>query len=70
MIDDKVPCILEPEQTDRAFRRNWVQLIQKLIQKIYEVNPLICLKCQGMMRVVACMEGSDVIRKILKHLNL
>jgi len=21
--DDKIPCILEPELTDMAFRRNW-----------------------------------------------
>ncbi len=65
-IDDKVPCILEPELTDKAFRRNWA----RLIQKIYEVNPLICPKCQGRMRVVSFIEDSDVIRKILKHLNL
>jgi hypothetical protein len=28
--DDKVPCILEPELTDKAFRRNWARLIQKI----------------------------------------
>ena len=26
--DDKIPCILEPELTDRDFRRNWARLIQ------------------------------------------
>ncbi len=29
-IDDKVPCLLEPELTDKAFRRNWARLIQKI----------------------------------------
>ncbi|HEA68436.1 MAG TPA: hypothetical protein ENI07_16680 [Desulfobacterales bacterium] len=29
-IDDKVPCILEPELTDTAFRRNWARLMQKI----------------------------------------
>ena len=64
--DDKISCILEPELTDKAFRRNWA----RLIQKIYEVDPLICLKCSGAMRVIAFIEDPDVIKKILKHLDL
>ena len=65
-IDDKIPCILEPELTGKAFRQNWA----RLIQKIYEVDPLICSKCQGRMRVIAFIHDEDVIRKILTHLNL
>ncbi|MBC8463475.1 MAG: transposase, partial [Deltaproteobacteria bacterium] len=61
--EDKIPCILEPELSGAAFRKNWA----RLIQKIYEVNPLVCPKCQGMMRVVAFIENPDVIKKILKH---
>lgn len=61
--DDKIPCILEPEMTDKAFRRNWA----RLIQKIYEVDPLVCPKCSGAMRVIAFIEDPDVIKKILKH---
>ena len=64
--DDKIPCILEPELTDMAFRKNWA----RLIQKIYEVDPLKCPKCQGSMRVIACIEDENVIKKILKHLGL
>ena len=64
--DDKIPCILEPELTDKTFRKNWA----RLIQKIYEVDPLICSKCQGQMRVIAFIHDEDVIRKILKHLGL
>jgi hypothetical protein len=56
--DDKIPCILEPE--------NWA----RLIQKIYEVDPLLCSRCQGSMRVIAFIEDEDVIKKILKHLGL
>lgn len=41
-----------------------------LIQKIYEVDPLICPKCQGMMRMIAIIDDGVVIRKILTHLNL
>ena len=41
-----------------------------MIQKIYEVDPLTCPKCQGSMRVIAFIEHEDVIKKILKHLGL
>ena len=40
-----------------------------LFNWVNEVNPLICPKCQGMMRVVAFIENPDVIKKILKHLG-
>jgi len=33
--DDKIPCILEPELSNMAFRKNWA----RLIQKIHEVDP-------------------------------
>jgi len=65
-VDDKIPCILEPELTDKTCRKNWA----RLIQKIYEVDPLTCAKCQGRMRVIAFINDQDVIRKILEHLNL
>lgn len=65
--DDKIPCILEPELSTRAFRRNWAQLIQK----ICEVDPLLCPKCSpkstgsstGTMRVIAFVGAPGVIRK-------
>jgi|GEM_PF-4683163 len=49
---DSIPCILEPELTDKVFRRNWA----RLIQKIYAVVPHTCAKCQGSMRVIAFIE--------------
>ena len=65
-VDDKIPCILEPEMTGKTFRKNRAHLIQK----IYEVDPLICPKCQGQMRLITLIHDEDVIRKILKHLGL
>ena len=41
-----------------------------MIQKIYEVDPLVCPKCQGAMRVIGSIEDPSVIRAILKHLGL
>jgi hypothetical protein len=64
--DDKIPCILEPELSTRAFRRNWA----RLIQKIYEVDPLVCPKCFGAIRVIAFIEDQAVIKKIRMHLGL
>jgi hypothetical protein len=65
-LDDAVPCILEPQGDEKVFRRNWA----RLIQKIYEVDPLVCPKCQGVMRVISSIEDPSVIRDILNHLGL
>ena len=47
-------------------RKNWA----RLIQKIYEVDPLTCPKCQGVMRIISFIEDQGVIKAILKHLGL
>ena len=36
-----------------------------MIQKIYEVDPLVCPKCQGAMRVIGSIEDPSVIRAII-----
>ena len=65
----------------KEFRRNWARLIQKIYPVefpagnlystgVYEVDPLVCSRCQGSMRVIAFIEDEDVIKKILKHLGL
>jgi ribosomal protein S27E len=46
---EKIPCFLEPELTGKTSRRNWA----RLIQKIYEVDPLVCPKCFGAMHIIA-----------------
>jgi len=64
--DDHVPALMEPGMTSTAMRRKWAQLIQK----IYHVDPLLCPKCQGTMKIIAFIEEADIIRMILKHLGL
>lgn len=59
-------AILNPPSCDKERRRHWAQLIQK----VYEVAPLLCSRCAGPMRVIAFIEQADVICKILKHLDL
>jgi hypothetical protein len=41
-----------------------------LIQKIYEVDPLVCPKCGGIMRILSFIQDQEVIKAILKHLGL
>jgi len=64
--DDAIPCIMEAHGSSKECRKNWA----RLIQKIYEIDPLTCPKCSGEMKVISVIEDKDVIKKILKHLNL
>jgi hypothetical protein len=61
--DDAVPSIIESQGDEKIFRRNWA----RLIQKIYEIDPLVCPKCQGAMRIISSIEDPSVIRDILKY---
>ena len=63
---DVIPCILEPEGDVKVLRRNWA----RLIQKIYAVDPLVCPKCKGAMRIISSIEDPSIIRAILEHLGL
>ncbi len=56
----KVPHI------SKESKQNWATLIQR----IYEVDPLVCPKCQGTMRIISFIEELDIIEKILRHLDL
>jgi hypothetical protein len=57
--DDHIPFILEPGVSSKEYRKNWA----KLIQKIYEVDPLTCPKCSGKMKAIRVIENEEVIKK-------
>ena len=68
-FEEAVPVedpVLGGDGSSKEYRRNWA----RLIQKIYQVNPLICPKCQGRskipslagMRILAFIEDEDVTR--------
>jgi hypothetical protein len=57
--------IMESDEEQKKYRRNWAILIQK----VYEINPLVCPKCQGRMRVISVIEEDAVIERILRHLG-
>ncbi len=59
------PAVPVPSDADaRALRRRWAQLIRR----IFEVDPLICPRCGGKMRIIAFITEPRVIGKILRHL--
>ena len=41
----------------------------RLIHKVYEVDPLVCAKCGAPMHVIALIDDTTVIRRILEHLG-
>lgn len=58
--------IIKPTLSSREYRRRW----SALIRKVWGSDPLTCKKCGGKMRIVSFIEDYNVIKKILKHLNL
>ena len=50
----------------KAFRKNQA----RLIHKIYNVHPLVCTKCWGYMRIISFIEDDQLVKKILKQLDL
>ncbi len=49
----------------RALRRRWAQMIKR----IYEVDPLVCPRCQAEMEIIAFIIDPGVVDKILRHLE-
>ncbi len=54
------------EVAPSAAKRAWA----RLIKQVYEVDPLVCPRCGGAMRIFAFIEQLNVIEKILTHLGL
>jgi hypothetical protein len=48
----------------RARRREWA----RLIRRVYEVDPSVCEKCGGEIKIISVILEHKVIRKILGHL--
>ena len=46
--------------------RSWA----RLIQKIYEVDPLLCPRCGKKMRIIAFIEDYKIVKKILDYLGI
>ncbi len=55
--NDSVPTLMEHVLISRAFRKNRA----RLIRKIYHVDPLLCPKCQEVMKIISFIEEPEVI---------
>ena len=56
------PAGSEPDSAERkAARKRWANLLRH----IYEVDPLVCPRCGGMMKIIAFITEPRVIRAIL-----
>ena len=65
-IDDQLPALSEPGMSSKESRQNWA----RLIQKIYRVDPLLCPRCLGSMRMISFIQDYLLVKKILNHLDL
>lgn len=69
--------VTEPEKdveiidvSDYQPRRIPSKTWRECIKKIYEVDPLICPRCGGEMKIISFITDPSVIRHILDHLEL
>jgi len=63
---DGPPAIVPaPRLAPSEASRRWATLLQQ----IFEVDPLACPTCHGVMRIVACITEASVIDQILTHLR-
>jgi hypothetical protein len=55
-----------PAQTRKRFRLAWAALLKR----IWDVDALRCLRCDGPMRIISAITQADVISRILRCLGL
>jgi hypothetical protein len=65
IVDAKLPedasTVEVPDSWSKLRKQSWA----RLLQKVYEVDPFICPKCQGTMSVVAIIEDPKELTKII-----
>ena len=54
------------DESPKNLNRSWA----RLIKKIYEVDPLLCPKCGGDMRIIAFIDDYKIVKKILDYLGI
>ena len=54
------------EEEKRIPSKGWAAMIRK----VYEVNPMVCPKCGGLMKVVAFITDYQAVDRISDHLKL
>ena len=57
--------VTESVESNKSSNQTWA----RLIQKVYEVDPLKCPKCGGQMKIIAVITDSFECQKIVEHLK-
>lgn len=60
------PIRIDEPPADNRRKTNWA----RLIQKVYEIDPLKCVNCGGNLRIIALIDDVDIIERTLKHLKV
>ncbi len=60
-----MPEEAECDISEKASRKTWA----RLLAKIYEIDPFLCPKCGSEMRVIAVIQNTAEIKRIMKHLK-
>lgn len=61
-----VPLGMIEEEPRPVPSKGWAEMIRK----VYEVDPLVCPKCGGRMKIVAFLTEYAVVDRIIRHLEL
>jgi len=61
--EDTIPL---PPKMPRAFRIDWASLLKR----VFAVDVLRCVKCDGRRRVLAVVDEPAAVKKILEHIGL
>ena len=61
-----VPLGMIEEELRPVPSKGWAEMIRK----VYEVDPMVCPKCGGRMKVVAFLTEYAVVDRIIRHLEL
>ncbi len=60
------PLRIVEEELRRVPAKGWAEMIRK----VYEVDPLLCPKCGGRMKLIAFLTDHAVVDRIIDHLKL
>ena len=53
-----------------AARSTWRLDQGALLKRVFAVDVMVCARCEGPMRIIACIEQPSVVSRILQHLGL
>jgi hypothetical protein len=58
--------VIISEECPKISRLGWAEMIRK----VYEVDPMLCPKCDDQMSVISFITDFPVVDKIIRHLKL